>query len=99
MNSIPTLLLTATLLPFFAFWIILIAGPKLGKAGAYVSIGAIFGAAICSFASLALWINPYDENSHWPAAVEHGSHNAEEHDGGHGDHTSTNRALHVRPVS
>jgi NADH-quinone oxidoreductase subunit L len=96
MNSIPYLLLTATLLPFFAFWIILIAGPKLGKAGAYVSIGAIFGAAICSFASLWLWINPYDENSHWPAAMDHGSHSAEEHEEGH---SSVDPALRIRPVS
>jgi NADH-quinone oxidoreductase subunit L len=95
MNSIPYLLLTATLLPFFAFWVILIAGPKLGKSGAYVSIGAIFGAAVLSYISLALWLNPYDENSHWPAAIEHG-HSAEEHEEGH---AGARPALLIRPVS
>jgi hypothetical protein len=104
MNSIPYLLLTATLLPFFAFWVILILGPQLGKSGAIVSIGAICAAAVLSFTSLGLWLNPYAEDSHWPKAASHGGHSAaehgsDEHDAGHGGHTSVRSRFPLRLVS
>ena len=108
MNSIPTLLLTATLLPFFAFWIILIAGPKLGKSGAYVSVAAIIGAAFLAYASLFLWLNPLAEKNNWPQATSHENH-AADHEEGHdgqdahtpdsGGHSRVDRALPIRLVA
>jgi NADH-quinone oxidoreductase subunit L len=86
MNSIPTLLLTATLLPFFAFWIILILGPKLGRSGAYVSVGAILGAAILSYISLGIWL--FSPEGHWPQPA---AHHAEHHDD-HGGHSGSHDA-------
>jgi len=74
MNAIPTLLLFATLLPFFAFWIIFCAGRWLGRSGAYVSVGAIVGAAVLSFISLGIWL--FSERGHWPEPAHHDAHAA-----------------------
>lgn len=69
-DLLPFLLGTAVLLPLASFFIILVFGPRKdesGEAFAYVSVAAIAGAALCSFAALAVWLG-----SHWP-----GSHDAE----------------------
>ena len=67
---LPTLLGAAVLLPLVSFFIILVFGPRKdesGEAFAYVSVAAIGGSAILSFAALAVWLT-----YHWP-----GSHDAE----------------------
>ena len=75
-NLLPILLGTAVLLPLISFVIILIAGPKLGKAGefaGYLSIGAILSAFLLSVAALGIWLG-----HHWP--------DSSGHDGAHGGH-------------
>jgi NADH:ubiquinone oxidoreductase subunit 5 (subunit L)/multisubunit Na+/H+ antiporter MnhA subunit len=88
MNSpIPLLLLTATLLPFAAFWVILLTGPNLKKDSAsYISIIAILFAAVLSFASLGLWLN-----EHWPAGEHHAAHDDASH------HAATKTAHSLSP--
>jgi NADH-quinone oxidoreductase subunit L len=87
-SSIHALLLTATLLPFFAFWVILIAGPKLGKSAAYVSISAILGAAVLSYISLFIWLG-----NHWPSSGHHGGHEETT------EHALNAERLGIRPVA
>ena len=81
MDMLPTLLGWAVLLPLIAFAIVLIGGPRLGKGlghGAYVSVGAILGAAVLSFLSLFLWLG-----SHWPESSHHHHDAAHQHDEPH----------------
>jgi NADH:ubiquinone oxidoreductase subunit 5 (subunit L)/multisubunit Na+/H+ antiporter MnhA subunit len=79
LDNLPALLGLATLLPLFSFFVIFIAGPKLGKAGAYVAILAIAGACVLSFVSLAIWCS-----HHFPEVVSHHGHDEGGHDeGGH----------------
>jgi NADH:ubiquinone oxidoreductase subunit 5 (subunit L)/multisubunit Na+/H+ antiporter MnhA subunit len=76
-SSIPILLLSATLFPFFSFWLILLAGPKMKeKSAAYVATGAILAAALLSYVSMGIWLA-----HHWPTSghVEHESHSQETH--------------------
>lgn len=79
MELLPTLLGWAVLLPLIAFAIVLIGGPRLGKGlghGAYVSIGAILGAALLSYTSMFIWLS-----NHWPESSHHhhDAAHAEEH--------------------
>ncbi|MFV1965556.1 MAG: NADH-quinone oxidoreductase subunit L [Pirellulaceae bacterium] len=56
---LPVLLGTAVLIPLISFFAILIAGPKMGKAGVcagYVATGAIGLAAILSLGALGVWL-------------------------------------------
>lgn len=66
MEQIPGLLGAAVLLPFFAFWLILVAGPQMKKAAAFLSVGAILGAALFSYASLFIWLS-----NHYPTSPHH----------------------------
>ena len=72
---LPWLLGSAVLLPLCSFFAILIAGPKMGKAGeyaAYIATGAIGTAALFSFVSLfAFWLP-----AHSPPAESHGEEQA-----------------------
>ena len=83
-DTIPMLLGFAVLLPLISFVVILVAGPKMGKAGSaagWVATLAIVGAGVLSFASLIGWLNTFPI-----AAAEH--HAEAPHDGSHesGDH-------------
>ncbi len=82
-STLAFLLGMATLLPLASFFIILCAYPRAGKGfghSAYISIGAIVGACVLSFISLALWLN-----KHWPDPVSHGDHGAGHHESGSHD--------------
>ncbi|HTN76863.1 MAG TPA: NADH-quinone oxidoreductase subunit L [Pirellulaceae bacterium] len=88
--ALPVLLGLAVLLPLAAFTFILLTGPRLGSGlghGAYVSIGAIVGAAVLSFLSLFIWLG-----SHWPESSHHAH---EEH------HTAapSDSALSITPAA
>ncbi len=72
-SLLPVLLGLAVLLPLGSFWVILIAGNRLGKQAATVAVGAIVGAGVLSFWSLAIWLVHY-----FPTEAAHG------HGGGHG---------------
>ena len=72
-NTISWLLGGAVLLPLISFFVILIFGPKMGKAGkgaASLAVVAIGGSALLSFISLGFWLNA---NPPQPA-VHHGGH-------------------------
>ncbi|MEM8679915.1 MAG: NADH-quinone oxidoreductase subunit L, partial [Planctomycetota bacterium] len=95
-DNIPVLLGWAVLLPLISFVVILLFGPRLGKAGSmagWVATLAIVGAGVLSFASLAIWLN-----AHPPLPLAHGDHGAHgEHEshGGHGaDHADDDHGEH-----
>ncbi len=73
-SLLPILLGLAVLLPLGSFWVILLAGNRLGKQAATVAVGAIVGAGVLSFWSLAIWLVHY-----YPTESGHGT---EHHDGG-----------------
>jgi NADH-quinone oxidoreductase subunit L len=78
---LPSFLGLAVLLPLISFFVILVAGPRMGQAGqnaAYLATGAIGSAAALSFFALFfLWLP-----THYPsAASEHGGHHEESHHG------------------
>lgn len=96
MDMLPTLLGWAVLLPLIAFAIVLIGGPRLGKGlghGAYVSVGAILGAAVLSFLSLFIWLG-----SHWPESSHHHHDAAHHHDEPHAQWRSP-LSIQITPVS
>ncbi|MBC8355629.1 MAG: NADH-quinone oxidoreductase subunit L [Planctomycetes bacterium] len=71
---LPMLLGLAVFLPLGSFFVILVFGPRMGKAGehaASLATAAIGSAAILSFASLAIWLS-----SHRPGAESHGEDHA-----------------------
>ena len=85
-DTIPMLLGFAVLLPLLSFVAILIAGPRMGKAGgaaAWVATLAIVGACVLSFISLFGWLgaHPISAAAHH-AGAEHGG---AQHEGTHGD--------------
>ena len=66
-NMLPFLLGVAVLLPLASFFIILVFGPRKdepGEAFAYISVAAIAGAALCSFAALVVWLGSDKPGSH-----------------------------------
>ena len=67
---LPLLLGTAVVLPLISFWVILILGPKMGKAGK--GAGALATGAICfafglSAFAMVIWLS-----NHWGAPAGHG---------------------------
>lgn len=84
MEYLPIFLGWAVLLPLISFAVILVVGPRLGKAGsltAYIATGAIGGGFLLSIFSLFVWLN-----HHWPSPVtHHGSVVAAGHAEGHHD--------------
>lgn len=96
MDAIPTLLACAVLLPLLSFAVILVAGPKMGKAGSFAGIvatGAILGAAVLSFISLGIWIGTYPPTdadqahaSEHSTEGDHGNDHGNDHSGGEDDH-------------
>lgn len=72
---LPTALGAAVLLPLLSFFVILLAGPRMGESGrnaAFVAAGAIGSAGVLSFfCLLAVWLP-----NHWPSG---GGHHGEEH--------------------
>ncbi len=95
-SAIPILLGWAVLLPLFSFVAILLAGPRMGKGGAfagYVATGAIIVSCVLSLVALKLWLNdhpvlaagPHAEASHDAALNDdHADHEHGDHD--HADH-------------
>ena len=77
MDSLPTLLGLATLLPLASFFIIFTMGPKLGRSGAYIAVAAIMIAGVLSFICLGIWCK---EN--FPEVVVHGGQGPEDGDEG-----------------
>ena len=72
----------AVLLPLLSFFLILIAGPKMGKAGVgagYVAMVSIFGSAALSFAALFfMWLPAHREalEKHDPHLPPHDDHHS-----------------------
>ncbi len=84
-SLLPLLLGVATLLPLASFFVLLVFGPRFGKAlghGAYIAVGAIVGAGVLSFISLFIWLD-----HHFPEDASHGSHG-----GGHAAAGETHEA-------
>ncbi len=82
LSLLPLLLGAAWLLPLVSFTLIVLVGPKLGKAGylaSYVATGAILSAAVLSFSSLAIWVHhhPFAEAGHHDADA-HSDHDGED---------------------
>ena len=77
-SLLPTLLGAAVLIPLVSFFVILLAGNKMGRGGqhaAWVAVFAIGSAAVLSFVSLGIWLV-----HHFPGGDHHGSdHGAEKH--------------------
>ncbi len=74
-SIIPLLLALAWLLPLGSFALILLFGPRMGRAGrysAYLATGAIVVSCVLSFAALGFWLT-----EHFPHAVAHGAHGHE----------------------
>lgn len=58
-NLLPILLGAAWLLPLASFAVVVLAGPRLGKAGllaGHIATGAILGSALLSLAALGCWL-------------------------------------------
>lgn len=71
-NIIPNLLAAAVVLPLLSFFIILVGANYLKANAAWVSIGAIGGAAVLSFVAMfGAWLPNY-----WPAGSHHGDEHA-----------------------
>jgi NADH:ubiquinone oxidoreductase subunit 5 (subunit L)/multisubunit Na+/H+ antiporter MnhA subunit len=81
-QALPLLLGAAWLLPLASFALIVLVGPKMGKAGVaagWLATGAIVGSLALSLVAFGLWIG-----EHPVRAAEHGEH-AEEGEGGGGE--------------
>jgi len=94
MEYLPAFLGFAVLLPLISFAVILVLGPRMGKAGAlaaYVATGAIAGGFLLSIISLLfIWI-PH----HWPSSEgHHGEHDSVAHVDQHGEHDDGDRDEH-----
>ncbi len=77
LSQLHILLGAAVLLPLISFTVIVLVGPKLGKAGelaGYVATGMIVTSFLLSLASFAIWVS-----SHPPRAISHHVAHAEEH--------------------
>jgi NADH-quinone oxidoreductase subunit L len=71
---LPLFLGLAWLLPLGSFALIVLFGPRMGRAGkyaAYVATAAIMTSCVLSMAALGVWLF-----YHWPAAAGHGEHAA-----------------------
>ena len=82
-ESLPLLLAIAWLLPLASFTLIVLFGPRMGKAGvlaSYVATGAIVSGFVCSFIALLLWLGQH------PVVAEH-------HGEGHGAEHEAHAAL------
>jgi len=92
MDLLPVLLGCAVLLPLASFWVILLVGPRMGKAGehaAHLATAAIVGAAVLSYVSLFIWLNlPKVEHGHDAAATTADATASAKHD----DHDSPGEA-------
>ncbi len=91
-GTLYVLLGIAVLLPLFAFALVLLAGPRLGKGlghGAYVSIAAILVSCALSFLSLFIWLT-----AHKPEGAHHG--HGQEHSQAH---EQAGSQLTITPVS
>ena len=93
-DTIPTLLGLAVLLPLMSFVAILVAGPKMGKAGVgagWLATLAIVGACLLSLVSLFSWVGAHpivaaSHEGHTEEAAEHGTsdgHDSEPHANDH----------------
>ena len=86
-STLPLLLGTAWLLPLASFALILLFGPRMGKAGrgaGFVATAAIVTAFVLSAAALTIWLSshPIENSEHASAAhdsAEHGAKAVENH--------------------
>lgn len=77
MNTLPTLLGVATLLPLLSFFVILATARfyKRPVLGGWIALSAIVGATVLAFVSLAIWCW-----EHFPTPVDHHGHTAQASD-------------------
>ncbi|MFH1265355.1 MAG: NADH-quinone oxidoreductase subunit L, partial [Planctomycetota bacterium] len=92
---VPLLLLIAWLAPLASFAMILLIGPRMGKAGhsaGYVATGAILLGFVLSLSALVIWVG------HHPVAATH--HGEAEHGGQADEHGEAEHAAaeHVTPL-
>ncbi|MEX0977999.1 MAG: NADH-quinone oxidoreductase subunit L, partial [Pirellulales bacterium] len=99
-RTLPILFGLAWLLPLASFALIVLFGPRMGKAGiraGYVATGAILASFVLSaFALFFVWLPNYDlpaEEHPAAAASSHGN----EHGAGHEQHDAQ-RAVHEKPA-
>jgi len=91
-NLLPVLLGAAWLLPLASFAVVVLVGPRLGKAGllaGHVATGAILGSAVLSLLALGAWLYVFGFTSgqaahHGGAAGEHVQQEAEHNAAAHG---------------
>jgi len=96
-SALPLLLGLATLLPLASFFVLLVFGPRFGKAlghGAYVATGAIVGAGVLAFYSLVIWLvnhplgdaaHPSSDDNHVAAATKHDESEGHDAEDDHGE--------------
>jgi len=94
-STLPTLLGLAWLVPLASFAVIVLAGPRLGKAGVlagYVATGAIVTAFLLSMAAFGFWLAEFGpmpeglhaDEAHAGESAAHGAHEGDAH--GEADH-------------
>ena len=108
-STLPLLLGTAWLLPLASFALILLFGPRMGKAGrgaGFVATAAIVTAFVLSAAALTIWLSshPIENSEHASAAhdsAEHGAKAVENHATENGVKEGGEAAVKppIRPVS
>jgi proton-translocating NADH-quinone oxidoreductase chain L len=92
-ETLPLLLALAWLMPLASFVIIVLFGPRLGKAGVlagYVATGAILISMVLSLISLAMWVSQHGFAEEHHAAA--GSHAAAPADESHGQPAAADQA-------
>ncbi|MFH1918594.1 MAG: NADH-quinone oxidoreductase subunit L [Planctomycetota bacterium] len=107
LDKVPLLLLIAWLAPLASFAMILLIGPRMGKAGhsaGYVATGAILLGFVLSLSALVIWVGHHPVAAAHHGEAEHGGeteHLAETEHGGQADeHGATELAAadHVDPL-
>lgn len=91
-NLLPALLGAAWLLPLASFAVVVLVGPRLGKAGllaGHIATGAILGSALLSVVALGSWLYVFgfsagQEAHHAEASAAHGQSGVSHDGGGHG---------------
>ncbi|MEX2317444.1 MAG: NADH-quinone oxidoreductase subunit L [Pirellulales bacterium] len=99
-STLPVLFGLAWLLPLASFALIVLFGPRMGKAGikaAYVATGAILASFVLSvFALFFVWLPNYDLPAEEQSATTASSH-GNEHGAGQ-EHRDAHQPVHEKPV-
>ncbi|MEX0712691.1 MAG: NADH-quinone oxidoreductase subunit L, partial [Pirellulales bacterium] len=85
---LPILLGLAWLLPLASFALIVLVGPRMGRAGvmaSYVATGAILGSLVCSVVALGIWVFSSPADASGPRG-EHGAVASAPHEATAGGH-------------